>query len=283
MSGRLSDVEGRIDTVHKLASVISAMRGIAAARAQEARAHVEGIRTYARTIGEGISLALSLQDVAPATASGAAEGGRAVILIAAEQGFVGTYNERVFDAAEPLLKDARALFILGDRGLLVADEKGLTVDWSAAMISHPGQVPGLATRLTEAIFAPIAGGQLGEVVIVQALPGGSGELEVVTRSLVPFDYSRFPPPAPGSRPMLTLPPARLLANLVEEYIFSELAEALMLAFEAENEARMRAMIAARANVMETLGTLVSESRRLRQDEITDEIVELAAGASAVVR
>jgi F-type H+-transporting ATPase subunit gamma len=52
----------------------------------------------------------------------------------------------------------------------------------------------------------------------------------------------------------------------------------MLSFAAENEARMRAMLAARANVQDTLDELTQSYRRVRQDEITDDIVELAAGA-----
>jgi len=76
--------------------------------------------------------------------------------------------------------------------------------------------------------------------------------------------------------MVTLAPRKLLAKLAEEYIYTQLCEAVMLSFAAENEARMRAMIAARTNVHNTLDGLIQESRRLRQDEITSEIVELSS-------
>jgi len=58
--------------------------------------------------------------------------------------------------------------------------------------------------------------------------------------------------------------------------------ALMLSFAAENEARVRAMLAARANVKERLAELTHSYRQVRQDEITADIVELAAGAGASV-
>ena len=54
----------------------------------------------------------------------------------------------------------------------------------------------------------------------------------------------------------------------------------MLSFAAENEARMRAMIAARSNVHTTLNQLIGSFRRLRQEEITADIVELSAGSLA---
>ncbi|MGI3166074.1 F0F1 ATP synthase subunit gamma [Pseudooceanicola sp. 200-1SW] len=297
MSGRLAEVEGRIDTVRKLSSVIGAMRGIAAARAQEARAHLDSIRRYAETIGAGIGQAMALMpegDAAGLTDRGArasqapGDPGHGLILLAAEQGFVGTYNERLFDAAAPYLTGEGPVFLLGDRGVLLAAERGRPLRWSAPMVTHPDQVPRLATRLTEAIFAPLAEGRMQRLTLLHARPGmatdpggGEGQMRIVTRPLLPFDYSRFPPPASArAAPMLTLPPADLLAGLVEEYVFSELSEAIMMGFAAENEARMRAMIAARANVMDSLNSLTGEARRLRQDEITDEIVELAAGQRA---
>ena len=43
---------------------------------------------------------------------------------------------------------------------------------------------------------------------------------------------------------------------------------------------MRAMIAARSNVHATLDQLIGSFRRLRQEEITSEIVELSAGSLA---
>jgi F-type H+-transporting ATPase subunit gamma len=79
-------------------------------------------------------------------------------------------------------------------------------------------------------------------------------------------------------PITTLPLEQLLAELAEEYVYAELCEEIMLSFAAENEARMRAMIAARSNVARKLDELVGSFRRLRQEEITGEIIELSAGS-----
>lgn len=279
MSGRLADVTARIGTVEKLSAVISAMRGIAASRAQEAERHLESIRLYSATIGDAIGHALSFLPEADRPAAGAVAPGRqAVVVLAAEQGFAGAFSERVFDAAAGLGTGPGDLLVVGDRGLPVAEERGLAVVWSAPMIAHTAQASALATRITEAVFERVAQGGASRVALVHGLPGPGGATEVAVHSLVPFDYSRFPPPPSGQSPRITLPPDRLLARLVEEYVFAEVIEAVMLSFAAENAARMRAMIAAHDNVSETLGDLVARSRRLRQEEITDEIVEIASSA-----
>lgn len=281
MSGRLADVEARIGTVHKLAAVISAMRGIAASRAREARGGVIGIRTFADTIGAAIAQSLALLPDTGLAASSEGAGRMAVVLLAAEQGFAGAFSERVFDAAAPLLETTHDLLLGGDRGLQVAMERDLAVGWSIPMIAHPGQAATLAARITEAIYARLATGGVTRVTIVYTVPAVATATEVVVRQLVPFDFARFPLPAHGVAPRINLKPEDLLARLAEEYVFSEVAEAVLLSFAAENEARMRAMIAAHDNVSQSLSHLVAQSRRLRQEEITDEITELATASLPV--
>ncbi len=60
--------------------------------------------------------------------------------------------------------------------------------------------------------------------------------------------SLFPSISADSPPLVDLEPRRLLASLVEEYIFAELREAVVLLYAAENEACMRAMFSAQGNV-----------------------------------
>ena len=55
----------------------------------------------------------------------------------------------------------------------------------------------------------------------------------------------------------------------------------MHAYEAENQARMMTMTAARHNIGTRLATLTQREQQLRQEEITSEIIELAAGAEAL--
>ncbi len=288
MTDRLSDVEARIHTVHQLSSVITAMRGIAAARSRAAKAQLDGVRAYARTIGGAIGHALAF----PADGQRAARrqegaGAHALVVLCAEQGFVGPFNEHVFDTAAAIrAREPEVpvrLLLAGDRGLLVADERGIRVDWSTSMISHPDQAAALASRIADALYLDAPEGvKVTRVSLVHAIPGGASEVEMVERRLIPFDFERFPLPKRAIAPLITLPPAVLLERLVDEYVFAELCEAVVLSFAAENEARMRAMIAARAHVSDTLDTLTSHARQLRQEEITNEIIELASGALAAM-
>jgi len=274
---RLSDVVGRIRSVQQLSSVIGAMRGIAGARAREARAHVVGVRAYAATVGAAIGQALALVDDGAAARMRSGQGGHLVIAVCAEQGFAGSFNRRVLEVAERALKadgeHPRELLLLGARGVLAAEERGLAVGWSRPMIAHVDEVGALADRVTEQLYARIGSGRTTRVNVVHATPS-AGEIEVVDRALAPFDFARFPPARAARTPIISMAPQTLLMRLAEEYVFAELCEALTLSLAAENEARMRAMTAAKSNVAKMLDELVARSRQLRQEEITNEIIEL---------
>src|SRR5471030_344210 len=305
MSNKLSEVQARMNGVHGLESVVGAMRGIAAARSREARSRLDGIRACARIVGAAIGDALLLiyDHTSHETATpdrDAKQDAAVVIVLCAEQGFVGTFNEHVIDAA---LASATAYaqsssteyLLLGDRGIVAATERGLNVGGRRPIITHTDEVPALADRLTGVLFERLVAGRTTRVSVIHATPNPTASVQTAEQILLPFDYGRFsaassatssaasPATTRRNPPLINLAPQRLLSQLAEEYIFAQLCEAIMLSFAAENEARMRAMIAARTNVHDKLEALTGDFRRLRQEEITSEIVELSAGSIAADR
>jgi F-type H+-transporting ATPase subunit gamma len=279
VSGKLGEVEGRIAATHQLDAVIAAMRGIAASRAREAHERLKGIRASASTVGGAIG------DVLAFAPQGGSAGERSVhaatevcIVVGTEQGFVGAFNDQI---AEYALGDpgahARTWLLVGTRLVTALAGRGVSEAWSAPMAAHPDAIPRLAARVTDALYARLADGAGAvRVQVVHALPGES-RLHFAVRTLVPFDFARFHARPRAQPPLVNVTPARLLAGLVESYVYVELCEALMLSFAAENEARVRAMLAARTNVQQRLDVLTQQYRTMRQDEITSEIVELTAG------
>lgn len=282
MSNKLSEVQVRMTGVHGLESVVGAMRGIAATRSREARSRLDGIQACARMVGAAIGDALLLASpLQSATSAHVPAGSALTIILGAQQGFVGTFNEHVIDAAVSSTGPVpMSYFMVGDRGSVAAAERGLNIGWSAPMVTHGDEVPALADRLANALYGRLDAGCTTQVKIVHAVPNSSATIEVSQQMLLPFDFDRFPIPRGRDAPLVTLAPQRLLERLAQEYVFAQLCEAIMLSFAAENEARMRAMTAARTNVHNTLEQLAGTFRQLRQEKITSEIVELSAGSLA---
>lgn len=278
MAEQLSDVVTKIQNVRQLSAVVTALRGIAASRAQSGRALLAGIEAYTEVISHAIGEALNLlpTDAAAATAPGHTR--RGLILFCAEQGFAGSFSERVFDATDGDLQGATMLLV-GTRGAAVAGERGIKPDWSAAMTTRVEGIANFANAVAEVLYGYVAEGVItrADILFARSI---SGSIRIDRHSLLPIDFSRFARPIERQAPLIALAPELLLERLAPEYVYAQLCEAAMHAFVAENEARMIAMMSAKNNTETTLAVLSQRERQLRQEAITTEIVELAAGTAA---
>ena len=278
MTERLADISARIDGTRQLSAVVNAMRGIAAARAQQARGQLIAVDSYAATIAVAIGRALTL--LPSAHPDGARRSTRpALVLFCAEQGFAGAFSEHVLDAAGGDLA-ASELFLIGTRGGAVAAERGITAGWKSPMPSHSLGVPKLADHIAEALYARISMGEIDrlDAVFSQWQPGHG--IHVERNRLFPFDMSAFPRSTDANAPLLNLACETLLSELTADYMHAQLCNAALHAFAAENEARMEAMAAAHKQIERQLSSLQATQRLVRQEEITAEIIELAAGETA---
>ncbi len=71
-----------------------------------------------------------------------------------------------------------------------------------------------------------------------------------------------------------------MTSLTADYVHARLSAAALQAFAAENQTRVEATAAAQTEVDRRLKQLQRQAQLVRQDEITAEIVELAAGEAA---
>ncbi|HLK82509.1 MAG TPA: F0F1 ATP synthase subunit gamma [Xanthobacteraceae bacterium] len=280
MAERLADIIAQIQNVRQLEAVVTAMRGIAASRAQQARSLLAGIKAYTEVISGAIGRALSLVPPDGAAPDQSRRGRRGLILFCAEQGFAGGFSERVLDAVMGDLAGG-TVFLVGTRGIAVADERGVRPQWSAPMAAHAGAIPSFASRVADALYERVADGTVAQVDVVFSHSHFGGGIEIARHSLLPIDLGRFARPVENQPPLIALAPWVLLERFASEYVYAQLCEAATEAFAAENEARMMAMAAAKTNIESKLASFSQRAHQLRQEEITNEIVELAAVAAAL--
>ena len=278
MAERLAGIVTQIQNVRQLGAVVTAMRGIAALRAQEGRSLLAGIEAYTDVVSHSIGQALNLLSTDTLGSTPPRHAKRGLILFCAEQGFAGPFSERVFEVAAGDLAQATSI-VVGTRGAALASERGIRLDWSAAMTTRVDGIPSIANRLAEVLYGYLAQGAItaADIIFSRSIPGG---IRIDRHSLLPIDFGRVARPIETQAPLIALAPELLLERLAAEYVYAQLCEATMHAFVAENEARMVAMVAAKNNTEAKLAALLQRERQLRQEEITTEIIELVAGAEA---
>lgn len=279
MTERLADVSARIEGVRQLGAVVNAMKGIAAARARTARTQVDAVDSYAATVASAISSVL-VKDGTPdieTSSSDRGAGKTGLLIFLAEQGFAGAFSERVLDSLGDNI-DVGNLFLIGTRGLSVATARGIVPIWTGAMPSHTPGIPKLADEITKAIYLAVDEGRIDILNVVHA-GWKSGRPQVMHQALFPIKLDDFQSEVTES-PLTQLPADVLLSGLSADYIHALICKSALHAFAAENEARMEAMTAAGSQIARELEIFQATLRRVRQEAITAEIIELGTGATA---
>ena len=210
----------------------------------------------------------------------------AFLVITADKGLAGAYNQNVIKEAMRLIKASPKykLFVVGEYGRRYFEARGMNIDQS---FLYTAQNPTLerAREITRVITGLYSKGDISKVFIIYTdFRNGFMGGDVVSEELLPFDREDFRlDPEEDSEiknsyteymPNVTA----VLNNVVPSYVAGYIYSALVDSFCSEQSARMSAMDAANQNAEELLERLNLEYNHLRQGAITQEITEVSAGS-----
>lgn len=274
---RLVEIQDHIASMGDLRDIVGAMRSLASMRVQESLQALPGARLYALHVAAAVASARRL--LPWQVPAGGAAPRRAIILCLAEHGFVGGFNERIFEALVRLREPSDIFLALGSRGTALLHERGIAVGWNRPMPTRLSGVPDAADRLASEVYTLISGGVSRVEILFSRYRHGAAST-VQHQVLVPLESSAQGTMA-AQPPLHNLAPQRLLEKLVSEYIFARLTEAMIESLASENAARFAAMDSAHDNVDKKLDGLHQEERTARQSEVTAELLDLITGAEAL--
>ena len=277
---RLAELQSHISSMDELLDIVGAMRSLAGMRVQESQQALPGIRSYADAMAGAVGAALLLVPASTARRAPPARQ-RAIVVCTSEHGFVGGFNERMLAAAATQSTSSERLFLLGSRGTALAFERGLKAAWTAPMATHLPGVPDAVNRLTRALYAYIARGEIKHVEVIFGRSRQGTAIDIEHRQVLPIERAHLARQPEQEAPLHNLRPGRLLEKLVAEYVFALLTEAAVESLASENAARFAAMEAAHDNVSKKLEGLQESARQARQSEITEELLDIMTGAEAM--
>ncbi|RME97503.1 MAG: hypothetical protein D6773_15685, partial [Alphaproteobacteria bacterium] len=260
----LARIEARLHSLSELGALLGALRSMAASRLQEATQAVEGARAFAATIADAISAAAPL---APRSADAPGDGGAALLVIGSELGFVGGFNARLIRRAQDVVGPRERVVLIGRRGQTTATEQGLEFVEGLPMITHPAAASAAALRIAERLE------EAGEVRLLHTRHERSAMPAAVLRTILPVSVEGRGG-GTASPPLHHLPPEKLLRLLAREYLFAEIAAALVESLAAESVVRMRTLDAASRNISDRLERLTREAHMARQEETTAEMLDV---------
>ena len=292
MAGK--EIKERIQSVQETRKITSAMYLIASTKMRKAREELSNTRPYFETLrGEIKRIFRTANGVEsryfyPTDVTTPREGTYGCLVITADKGLAGAYNQNVVREAQRLLAEHAdtKLFVVGEYGRHCFAQRDIPVERS---FLYTAQNPTLerAREIAATLLAGYDSGELSEIFVVYTDMENRLSSEARSTRLLPFHRTHFATPAKEravARPFEFQPSVEaVLDALMPSYIAGFIYSALVDSFCAEQNARMTAMDAANRNAEELLGQLSLAYHRLRQSAITQEITEVSAGAKALRR
>ena len=300
------DVKTRIASVQNIRKITRAMEMVAAARLRRAEQRIGALRPYAgavrRMTRQAAEAAESMSSL-PVLQTHESDNDVAILLVTGDRGLAGAFNSQIIRAglraAAQHESDGRTVhwFASGRRGVSsmgfrgkevvggytgftdrpsYADAREIGDDLIAAYVDgkvdrveifYNGFVSALTQEVRRETLLPIAEATItgGE----DEAEDGEGEDEKREEGK-PHALVEYEPDA-----------EEILRRLVPQYVEISIYRALLESTASEHGARMTAMRSASENAGEIIDDLTLEMNRARQAEITQEIMEVVAGAEAL--
>jgi F-type H+-transporting ATPase subunit gamma len=300
------DVKNRIASIKNINKITRAMEMVAAARLRRAEQRIEQLRPYAQSMRKLTRRAAEQaggMPRVPVMVERAEEKRVGVVLITGDRGLAGAFNTNIIRDGLRLGNELReegreAVFsAVGRKGVSALSFRKLEPRTSyVGFTDRPGFAN--AREIGEELTARYVDEELDRVELVYNRYVSPLTQHVWRQTLLPLqhadvigegvddeaeDAEETEIERAHSRSSWEYEPEaeELLGRLIPEYVNISVYRALLESAASELGARMTAMRSAAANAEEMMGALTLEMNRVRQAEITQEILEVVAGAEAL--
>ena len=286
MPQNLRVIRRKVRTVQNICKITRAMYMVAAAKLRRLQGQVEAGRVYWDRLSDIIGRVTSQvgEFSHPLLESRDAES-VAVLVIGGARGLCGSYNVSLLRHAHDLLEGLERpvhLMTVGVKAQQFFSRHEYEIEQAFETSDDEHRLL-QATEIARTLRETFLSGSVGEVHVVFTRFVSALRHVPTTRQLLPIKPAGVAEESGvGAQQYIFEPPAQqLLGSLLPRSIDAMVYEMLLNSATAEEAARMTAMGAATDNADEMITTLTRELNRVRQAQITREILEVIAGADAL--
>ena len=288
----IREIRRHMESVHDTEKVTNAMHMIAATKMRRAKSELDATRPYFDAVRNEIKRVFRVDTkieskyLYPAGEHNL-PGAYAYLVITADKGLAGTYNQAVIKEVERLAKEHESMFfVVGEYGRRYFTAHDLPYD-KDFMFSAQNPTLQRARVITAHLFQLYSEGTISKIFVIYTDLVSSIAQKVKVRRILPFHRGDFVVENNEKaikKPFVFYPSVpQVLDNMVESYMAGYIYSALVDSFCSEQSARMNAMDEANRNAEELLSELKRTYNHARQSKITKEITEISSGAKALAR
>jgi F-type H+-transporting ATPase subunit gamma len=293
----VQDLKRRVRSITNTRKVTRAMELVASARLRRAQMRIEQMRPYADRMLElmaGVSQAAGSVRL-PLLERRENVQRVAIVPVTADRGLAGGFNAQVIRRSLALMRELQGegkdvvWFSSGRKASSTLRFRRLDVTQSWTGFSERPAYSDAQT-IAHAVSEAFVNGDVDRVVVVYNAFVSPLVQKVTVRDLLPISRvviekqaGEAEEDATGGTPdfIYEPEPEEILARLLPVYVETEIYRALLESAASEQGARMTAMRNASKAAGELIDSLTLAMNRARQAEITQEILEVVAGADAL--
>jgi F-type H+-transporting ATPase subunit gamma len=292
----VQDLKRRVRSVKNTRKITKAMELVASARLRRAQTRIEAMRPYAETMREliaGVGRASASVRGLPLLQQREEIGTVAVVALTGDRGLAGPFNAQIIRRAFTLERQLRGegkqvkFIAIGKKGRSTLAFRGYEtagdyVGFTDRPAYSDAQV--IAHKIAELYTtAEIDRAVLVFNAYVSPLVQTVTELDLlpISADILETDEEERRDDAMRGDFIFEPEPEEILARLLPVYLETQVYRALLESAASEQGARMTAMRNASKNAGELIDSLTLQMNRARQAEITQEILEVVAGAEAL--
>jgi F-type H+-transporting ATPase subunit gamma len=269
------DVENKRKAFRTIEDIVSAMKAYAGVTIRKTEEFVQNIRVYEENILHAMSDIVT--HYPHISFEQEQRGKRILIAFGSSHGLTGSFNEKIADAVSDTLGSNDTLFITGRRLKSVIESRQIAYE---KHIDAPVSANGIKQSLKET-FSQITKiyrveGYYNLTVIFTVV--AENRAAILIEKILPPDMERRHTLKPSLVPPLTyFEPLAIFDKVLEEFIYISLYRCFMESLKSENWYRLRSMEGASENLKRRLSDLDSLQNYVRQEEITEEMLEILGG------
>jgi F-type H+-transporting ATPase subunit gamma len=292
------DVKDRIDSVKNIRQITRAMEMVAAARLRRAEQRIQALRPYADALRRMTRQAAEAADNVPNIPILSERDDQhtvGLLLVTGDRGLAGAFNSQILRAGTRAAAEDEAegrsvvWYASGRRGVSSLTFRGLDVAGAyTGFTDRPAFAD--ARAISSDLMTAYVDEKVDRVEIFYNGYISPLSQEVRRETLLPLqeasilgDDEAAEEDDADQRALVEYEPdpEEILKRLVPDYVEISIFRALLESTASEHGARMTAMRSASENAGELIDDLTLEMNRARQAEITQEIMEVVAGAEAL--
>lgn len=288
------EIKMRMRSIRDTQKITNAMYMIASTKMRKAKSELDRTRPYFTALQAEIKrIFRTAGDVEnkyfyPADGSHLLDRTYACLVITADKGLAGPYNQNAIKRAQQQLLEHpdTKLFVVGEYGRQYFKKHNIPVERS---FLYTAQNPtlGRAMEISSILLELYDRHEVDKIFVVYTDLKGNMEGEAKCTRILPFHRQQFASNADEkavTSPFEFFPSiSSVLDNAIQSYVCGYIYSALVDSFCSEQNARMAAMNSANENAQKILNELSIQYNRVRQAAITQEITEVSAGAKAQKR